>query len=86
MALVARVARGRAEAAGLVLEGLARDLGIAPFMVRKARGQLSGWTPDGVAQAIAAVARADEQIKGAGADPVYALERAVVAIGAARGD
>ena len=36
-------------------------------------------------EAIVAVAHADEQIKGGGTDPVYALERAVVAIVAARG-
>jgi DNA polymerase-3 subunit delta len=65
-------------------DDVARDLGLAPFQVKKARGQLSGWTPDGVAEAIVAVAHADEQIKGGGTDPVYALERAVVAIVAAR--
>jgi DNA polymerase-3 subunit delta len=62
----------------------ARELGMAPFQVRKARGQLGGWSPDGVAAAITAVAPADEQIKGAGTDPVYALERAISAIVAAR--
>lgn len=65
-------------------DDVARDLGLAPFQVRKARGQLGGWSPDGVAAAILAVARADEQIKGAGTDPVYALERAVGAIVSAR--
>jgi DNA polymerase-3 subunit delta len=63
---------------------VARELGMAPFQVKKARGQLGGWSPDGVAAAITAVAYADEQIKGAGTDPVYALERAIVAIVAAR--
>jgi len=63
---------------------VARELGMAPFQVKKARGQLGGWTPDGVAAAISAVAFADEQIKGGGTDPVYALERAIVAIVAAR--
>jgi DNA polymerase-3 subunit delta len=63
---------------------IARDLGHAPFQVRTARGQLAGWTPDGVAAGILAVARADEQIKGGGTDPVYALERAVGAIVTAR--
>ncbi|MCY7373910.1 MAG: DNA polymerase III subunit delta [Spirochaetaceae bacterium] len=63
---------------------VARELGMAPFQVKKARGQLGGWTPDGVAAAITAVAFADEQIKGGGTDPVYALERAIVAIVAAR--
>jgi DNA polymerase III subunit delta len=65
-------------------DDVARDLGMAPFQVRKARGQLAGWTGDGVAEAIAAVAVADEQIKGAGTDPVYALEKAVGAIVTAR--
>jgi DNA polymerase-3 subunit delta len=65
-------------------DDIARDLGLAPFQVRKARGQLAGWTPDGVAAGILAVARADEQIKGGGTDPVYALERAVGAIVTAR--
>ena len=65
-------------------DDVARDLGLAPFQVRKARGQLGGWTPEGVSEAIVAVAHADEQIKGGGTDPVYALERAVVAIVAAR--
>jgi len=66
-------------------DDVARDLGMAPFLVKRARGQLGGWSPDGVARAIAAVAHADEQIKGGGADPVYALERAVTAIAGARG-
>jgi DNA polymerase-3 subunit delta len=65
-------------------DDLARELGMKPFVVRKARGQLAGWTEDGVAAAIAVVARADAQIKGAGTDPVYALERAVVAVARAR--
>jgi DNA polymerase III subunit delta len=65
-------------------DDIARDLGIAPFQVRKARGQYSGWTEEGLASAITAVAEADGQIKGGGADPVYALERAIVSIGRAR--
>lgn len=65
-------------------DDLARELNIAPFVVKKVRGQLGGWTEDGVASAILAVARADAQIKGAGTDPVYALERAIVEIGRAR--
>ena len=65
-------------------DDVVRDLGLAPFQVKKARGQLAGWSPDGVAAAIVAVARADEQIKGGGTDPVYALERAVTDIVAAR--
>ena len=66
-------------------DDLARELGLAPFMVRKARGQLAGWSQLGVAGAITAVAQADAEIKGAGTDPVYALERAVVTIARSRG-
>jgi DNA polymerase III subunit delta len=66
-------------------EDVARDLGIAPFQVRKAKGQIVGWTGEGIAEAITAVATADEQIKGAGTDPVFALEQAIGAIVAARG-
>ncbi len=65
-------------------EQVARELGMAPFQVRKARAQAAGWTPHGVARAIEVVAWADAQIKGAGADPRYALERAVVTVAAAR--
>ena len=50
-------------------DDVARDLGLAPFQVKKARGQLGGWTPEGVSEAIVAVAHADEQIKGGGTDP-----------------
>jgi DNA polymerase-3 subunit delta len=66
-------------------EELARELGMAPFQVKKARGQLRGWTPEGIARAIQAVAWADAQIKGAGADPLYALERTVVEVARSRG-
>jgi DNA polymerase-3 subunit delta len=66
-------------------DDVARELGIVAFQVRKARSQLAGWSANGVAAAITAVAVADEQIKGGGADPVYALERAIVTIGRARG-
>ncbi len=65
-------------------EDVARDLRIAPFQVRKARGQYAGWTDEGLAAALTAVAEADGQIKGGGADPIYALERAIVTIGKAR--
>ncbi len=65
-------------------DDVARELGLAPFVVKKAKGQLAGWTPTGVEDAIVAVARADEQIKGGGTDQVYALECAVRAIVSAR--
>lgn len=63
----------------------ARDLGLAPWQVDKARRELRGWTPEGLASAISAVARADAEVKGAGRDPVFAVERAVLVVAAARG-
>jgi DNA polymerase-3 subunit delta len=64
---------------------LARELGMPPWKVDRVRQQLRGWSGDGVAEAIRAVAEADAAIKGAGDDPGYALERAIVAISQARG-
>jgi len=48
------------------------------------RRQLAGWGPEGLSTAMQAVAVADEQVKGAGTDPAYALERAVQVIVASR--
>jgi DNA polymerase-3 subunit delta len=69
----------------------ARELSMAPWQVDKARRQLRGWTPDGLAAAIDAVAEADLAVKGGlpvpgrrAEDPVYAVERAVLTIGRAR--
>jgi DNA polymerase III delta subunit len=63
---------------------LARELGMPPWKIDRVRGQLRGWTPTGVAAAVAAIAAADAQIKGGGTDAAYALETAVVAVVAAR--
>jgi DNA polymerase-3 subunit delta len=65
---------------------LARDLGMPPWKVDIVRRQARGWAPDGLARAIAAVAEADASVKGMGgaADPGYALEKAVLAVTAAR--
>lgn len=63
---------------------LAGQLGLAPWQVDKARRQLPGWSSAGIAVAITAVAQADGAVKGGGADPIHALERAVMAIAAAR--
>lgn len=61
----------------------ARDLGLAPWQVDRARRELARWTPEGLAEAIAAVAQADAEVKGAGRDPVFAVERAVLRIATA---
>jgi DNA polymerase-3 subunit delta len=63
---------------------LAREVEMPPWKVERVQGQLRGWTPTGVAAAVTAIARADEQVKGGGTDSGYALERAVLAIVAAR--
>ncbi len=70
---------------------VARDLAMAPWQVDKARRQLRGWSPEGLAAAIEAVAAADLAVKGGlpikgrrAGDPVYAVEKAVLSIGRAR--
>jgi DNA polymerase-3 subunit delta len=77
---------GRAGAAprGLAPAALAAELGAPPWRIDRARQQLRGWTPEGIARALAAVAEADAQVKGDGASPGYALEVAIRAIVAAR--
>ena len=62
----------------------AADLGMAPWQMDKARRELRGWTPEGLAVAIQAVADADSQVKGAGRDPQFAVERAVLTVAQAR--
>lgn len=59
---------------------LAGSLGLAPWQIDKARRQLSNWSPALISFSSQTLARADVAIKGAEADPTYALERAVVAI------
>lgn len=59
---------------------LASHLGMPPWKVDRVRRQLNGWGPDGLTRALQAVAAADEQVKGGGADPAYALEHAVQVI------
>jgi DNA polymerase III subunit delta len=70
---------------GLRGAGLAKDLGMPSWKIDRVRQQLRGWTPEGVAQALGVVAETDAQVKGGGADPAYALEKAVAEIVSARG-
>jgi DNA polymerase-3 subunit delta len=55
-----------------------------PWKIDRVKTQLRGWHPAGVAAAVQAVAAADEQVKGGGTDAGYALEKAVMAVVAAR--
>ena len=64
---------------------VAQSLAIAPWQIDKARRQLVGWSDNAMAKAVIAIAAADADIKGAAADPIYALERAIMTVCAARG-
>lgn len=55
----------------------AATLGMAPWQLDRARKDLSGWTDDGLAATIQALASADAAAKGAERDPVYSLEKLV---------
>ncbi len=55
----------------------AASLGMAPWQLDRARKDLTGWSDDGLAAAIQAMATADAAAKGAERDPVYSLEKLV---------
>ena len=56
---------------------LASRFGLAPWQVDRARRDLHGWTDEGLGRSLEALADTDEQIKGLGRDPVFALERMI---------
>ncbi|MEU8266497.1 DNA polymerase III subunit delta [Sphaerisporangium sp. NPDC049002] len=59
---------------------LASHVGMPPWKIDRVKRQLNGWGPEGIARAMQAVAVADEQVKGGGTDPAYALERTLQVI------
>jgi len=63
---------------------LASQLGMAPWQLDRARRDLAGWSEDGLARAIEALAEADAGVKGASRDPIFAVERLIGVI-ASRG-
>jgi DNA polymerase-3 subunit delta len=63
---------------------LASALGMPPWKVKKAMAQARGWERDGLTQALQVVASVNADVKGVAADADYALERAVLALCAAR--
>ncbi len=79
VAAFAMKVRGMAKVAGMRGGGgaLAGRLGMAPWQVDRARRDAAGWTDAGLAVAVETVAATDAAVKGAGRDPVYALERMV---------
>jgi len=64
---------------------VARQAGVPPWKLKELSRLARDWSPRGVSSAIKAVAVADEQVKGAAADPGFALEQLVLAVDAARG-
>ena len=63
---------------------LAGSLGLPPWQIDKARRQLQGWNPATLSAAVVTLAQADADIKGASADPGYALERCILEIARGR--
>ena len=59
---------------------IASALKVWPRKLDTIAAQSRAWTPNRVAEAIAAVAQADAQVKGAGTDPGYALENLVLSL------
>jgi len=64
---------------------VASTLGLPPWKVERAQRQSRGWTADGLVDAMLAAAECNAAVKGGAEDRGYALERAVVALSAARG-
>ncbi len=73
LAKVGHAGRGRSA-------DVAREVGMAPWQVDRARRALRGWDGPALGRSIQAVAAADHAVKGGGRDPVYAVERAVLTI------
>ena len=61
---------------------LAQQFGLAPWQVDRARRDLQGWDDAGLGHSIELLAETDAAIKGAGRDPVFALERMIGVISA----
>lgn len=56
----------------------ASNVGAQPWQIDRARKDLSGWSEEGLAEAVMAVATADAAVKGMERDPIFALERLVL--------
>jgi DNA polymerase-3 subunit delta len=76
--LIAQVAA----AGGGSPDAVAARLGMPAWKVRRAQDWLRRWrsSPDALARAVKAVAVADAELKGAGDDAAYAVERAVLIV------
>ena len=74
-----KLAKAAAVSAGSIS---VQQAGIPEWQLNRARGHLRGWTGPGMAACFEAWAKADEQCKTNGGDPVYALERAIECVAA----
>ncbi|MFW6775494.1 DNA polymerase III subunit delta [Nocardioides sp. CPCC 205120] len=79
------LARFRSAPRGLREADLAREVGVPPWKLRTLRDQARGWDDDALRAAIRAVASADADVKGAGGDAAYTLERLVLTVADLRG-
>ena len=61
-------------------DSLAATLRMPAWKIRRAQGWLRRWRPDSLGEALRAVAAADADLKGAGDDAAYAVERAVMIV------
>jgi DNA polymerase III subunit delta len=73
-----------ASASGVPAGQLAAKVGMPPWKVDKTRKQARGWRPEALSSALQAVAQADGDVKGGAVSASYAVERALVAVVAAR--
>ena len=83
---VRQLARYKAAARGMRDADLAREVGVPPWKLRTLRDQAKGWDEAGLETVIRAVAAADADVKGAGGDPAYSLERMVLTVTGARAE
>lgn len=61
-------------------DALAGPLGMPAWKIRRAQGWLKRWKPEALSEAVRAVALADADIKGEGADAAFAAESAVMTV------
>ncbi|TQF73434.1 DNA polymerase III subunit delta [Rhodococcus spelaei] len=64
---------------------MASELGMPPWKIKKAQGQARGWRPETIGTALGVVAQLNADVKGAAADPDYAVEFAVRRVSELRG-
>lgn len=64
---------------------IAKQLGLAPWQVERAKRDLRGWSEFGLGRSIQSIAETDAKVKGFGVDPVLAIEQMIRVISARGG-